>query len=212
MPHQSRVLFKTVILFDDFNRKKEAMKTLGIILFFLICQNVDAALIEGNFNIFQGTLSRTETHKNAKTFASFGIFVNLNRGEKARYFAGWYVMSVSSTDDLSPSINEKLTSSDMGPAFRWNIDRNSMFSATFAYGILCKGKYSTDGGTDEDLSGSSYLLKVAMEPEVAENFNIGIAINYYNANYNKKVINSTESSVSEKNTWMFPSLSLAWRF
>lgn len=184
---------------------------VGLLILFL-AQNSQAFLLDINSGILQGGFTRTTDQSSSRLVNSLGVFANLSKSDTgAGVNLGWYILSVTNKDVYPATINQTLTSSDMGPAVRWQFDKRRQLSLTLAYGIICKGNY-TDDSVNENLSGTSYFLKFAFEPEFAERYYIGVALNYYAANYTSMLVGSAQSDISYKNTWIYPSLSFSYRY
>jgi hypothetical protein len=88
---------------------------------------------------------------------------------------------------------------------------STSFSAYLIYNVLAKAQQS-NGTTEEDLSGTSYMVGLSYVPQISETFRAGVQLNYYNADYNKKTVNGTETSVSYNKNWVFPSVVLIKTF
>jgi hypothetical protein len=191
--------------------EKLFMKKLIILLISFVCFKSQALVIDMNLNNFSDSLSTSTDSKSSRLFGSVGLLADLTKSDSARINFGFTILSISSKTEIGANTSETFSSLDMGPAIRWSIDSKRMFSLTFVYAIYGKGKYDT-ATTSSTITGSSYYLKAAVEPQIADNLNLGFALNYYSSQYSTSVTNSVESSVSYKSSWIFPSLSLALRF
>jgi hypothetical protein len=189
------------------------MKYLVLILVLIsLATQAQAFLLDLNSGIMQGSTSHNTDQSSSRSFNSLGLFANLGKSESPTgILLGWYVLSLSNTDKFPATVDQTLSSTDMGPAVRWQIDKHQIFSLTYAYGIICKGKYK-DATTDESLTGESHFIKLAAEPEIAEHIFLGAAINYYTSNYKTSLVNSVQTNVSYKNTWIYPSISFSFRY
>lgn len=188
------------------------LRILVTYIFLCFAQQAHALFIDFGSNLSLGNFNYTTAQTNNKTFTNAGLFANLSKAEyTARVQIGWYLLSYSGQENFPGSITQTLNSNDMGPALRWSIDRRGRFSVTAVYGVICKGTLS-DGTTSESLSGESLLIKFTIEPDVSERFFIGGALNYYSASYKTSVIGTTQSNVNYQNNYIFPSLSLSYRY
>lgn len=173
--------------------------------------NSFAVVADLNLGLAQGGFSRVTDQNVTRSINSFGIFANLGKPDaNSGFLLGWYMSAIKNSDAFPGVIDQTLTSSDMGPSFRWQTLNRQIFSVTYAYGIICKGNFS-DSTVSEEINGESHLLKLAIESNLSERFVIGIAVNLYTANYKTSLINSVQSSVSYKNNWTYPSISLSYR-
>lgn len=188
------------------------MKSLLIAALFLFSFKSQAWIADVNADIISEAASTTSESKTSRQFIAVGVLGDLGKGERARYYLGWGIISASAKDtNSSPAYEQTLSTLDMGPTFRMHFDPRGLYTATFTYAIFAKGTLAT-AATDEKLTGSSYHLKFAIEPSVTERLFIGFALNYYSASYSKSVASSVESDVSYKMTRMFPSFSLSYRY
>lgn len=128
-----------------------------------------------------------------------------------KLYVGWSYGALSFDQEFGTSKN-RIETQDTGIAVRYFFGkRSSSYSAYLIYNILAKAQQS-NGTTEEDLSGTSYLLGLSFVPQLSETFRMGVQINYYNADYNKKTVNGTETSVSYNKNWVFPSVVLIKTF
>lgn len=186
------------------------MKKIFIFLFF-IHAHAFGFLADLNLNLDQSTFSQASETSSSQSMNSLILYANLSKNEsKAGSYLGWYMSSVSSKQSIAGGDETSVTSSDMGPAFRWQ-SGNQIISITLAYAVVCKGKFS-DSVVNEDISGESQFIKLAIEPPINEKFSVGVGLNYYSATYKTSVQNSTQSDVNYKNSKIYPSLSLSFKY
>lgn len=179
---------------------------------FLIAGTAQAVLLDLNVGFSQGGYSAASEQSSSAMFSSFGIFAKLGKADSgAGISMGWAAVSLSTKDEFQGTIEQTVKSNDTGPAIRWQFDEAQIFSLSYIYGLVCKGK-SSNGVTEDTLEGDSQLIKFAIEPPLNRNFSIGFAINSYTANYKKIIINNLQSDVGYKNNWVYPSLSFAVHF
>jgi hypothetical protein len=154
------------------------------------------------------SLSTSSESTNSQNFYNLSVMFNIDT--KVHYNLGWAVFGISESSKVGAT-ETSYSSFDMGPAFRWNIDKNGIFSITIVYGYLAKGKYSV-GTTSQDWEGSSLLLQFGMQAPVREDkFYVGLTLNSYTGTYTDKIVSNVKSSVSATKTSVFPMVSLTWR-
>lgn len=189
-----------------------AMKSIALFLLLVLSAPSSFAVVADlNLGIAQGGLAKSTDQNISRSINSMGIFANLGKSDATSgWLLGWYMSSVNNSDAFPGILNQTLTSSDMGPAFRWQTQARQIFSVTYAYGIICKGNFN-DATVTEELNGESHLLKMGLETNLSDRFLIGFALNYYTANYKTSLVSSVQSGVSYKNTWTYPSISLSYR-
>ena len=123
---------------------------------------------------------------------------------------GWSYSSLSVTSEFVSDKN-RFEAQDTGFMLRYKFDRKGIFSSYLVYNISAKAQQS-DGSSQEDLSGYSYMVGFTVTPALSEKLFVGLQMNYLDARYNKKVINGVEESASYSHNWFFPSLLLIRRF
>jgi hypothetical protein len=184
-----------------------------VFLIILISSWANAAYFDVNLGLLQGKTETANANDNSRSISTVGVYAHLNKAEaKTGLLLGWNIASVNVKDELTnPAFSQKLTSTDMGPAFRWYYGSELVYSLTYIYGISCKGKYD-ENGTEESLNGSSQLIRLSAEAKLADKLLLGISVNSYTASYTSSVANNIQSDVSYQNNWVYPSLSLAFQF
>lgn len=126
-------------------------------------------------------------------------------------WGGWSYLGVSHSDTI-PGSSTSYASMDTGPTLKWFFGKNELCSLSGTFNVVSRATYSTGSAAQEKWEGMSYLVSFGLMPEVGEGFHIGASLNYYSANYTKKIVNNTESSTTNSKTWMFPTINLskAW--
>lgn len=181
---------------------------LQLFLFTLLfCPQLKAEWgFEGQGFYQSGTQDAGTDSEMAGTFWQGAFLVDLTKN----LFMGWSYGSVSLDEKVGTTKN-KLETQDMGIAVRYFLGsrRNYMFSVN--YNILATASQS-NGTTQEDWTGTSYLASFAATPEMGERLRLGIQINYYNADYTSKTVGSTKTTVTYNKNWLFPALLLIKTF
>lgn len=193
--------------------KKVAKKFLGLASFTLIGLAGSAswatAIIDFGGTFSSNSLNVGSESTNSQNFYNLNVMFNLDT--KMRWNLGWAVFGISDETGTG-STTTSYSSFDMGPAFRWNIDKNGIFSLTFIYGYLAKGKYSAGTGSSEEWDGSSFLVQFGMQAPVKEDkFYVGFTLNSYTGTYTDKTVNNVKSSVSATKTSLFPMVTMTLR-
>lgn len=188
------------------------MKLFFYVFFILFSVKSNAWMLDLNSDLVTESFKTASEQKNSRQFFLLGALGDLGRYDKTRYYLGWSVISAATQDtNEAANIDQKFSTMDMGPILRIGFGSRGLYSLTLVYSLFAQGKLDTNGAS-EKLTGSSYLAKFSMEPEVTENFRLGFGLNYYAAQYSKSVSNSVETDVSYKMQRMFPSLSLSYGF
>jgi hypothetical protein len=187
---------------------KNSLTFLIFLISLQLAQQAKAFTLDINLNNFDDKLTTSSESKSSRLFGSVGVLADLSKNDSARVTLGWYVMSVTQKNEMSSTFTENLSAIDTGPALRWAIDSKKVFALTAIYGVISKAQFET-ATTSQNLTGTSYCVKLSVEPEVVDHFNLGFALNYYSSEYTRSVLNSAESTISYKNSWLFPSISMA---
>ncbi|WP_413288510.1 hypothetical protein [Bdellovibrio sp. HCB337] len=166
------------------------------------------ALIDLGFTYSADTLNADAESSSTQYFYNANFLFNIDR--KMQWTVGWTVLGISQTGSVD-STNTTYSSFDIGPALRWNIDKNGIFSTTVAYGYIAKGTY-TSGSTNETWEGTSLFGQFSFQAPIRDDkFYIGVSLNYYAATYATKTVSGVESSTDATKSWIFPMISFTWR-
>lgn len=179
------------------------MRHVLSILILLICplSSFGGTLIELSGVYLTDTTVSSTTAKSSKYFYQAGILFDI----KKKFWGGWNYSGISHRDSGDEEI--AFVSADTGPYIKWQFGRGQLYSLSAAYNILSKADYKS--GTDtERWEGTSYWIQFGVMPELATGFHLGASLNYFSANYTKKIVSGTETADSNSKTWIFPMLSL----
>ncbi len=168
-------------------------------------------MIELNANFATDAFTTAAEQKTARQFYLLGLLGDVHTGDRTSTYVGWGVISAGAKDTSASGTEQTFSSLDTGPLFRMGFGNRGTYSLSALYALVAKGKLDS-GARSEALTGSSYLIKFAIEPEVADKVCVGFAMNYYAASFSKSVMNSVESDVSYKIQRTFPSISFSYRF
>jgi hypothetical protein len=165
------------------------------------------ATVDFGFNYSSDTLTTTAETANTQYFYNLNVLFNLDR--KMTWNMGWIVMGINQVSTAA-SVESTYTSFDFGPALRWNIDKDGIFSTTIGYGYIAKGTYSS-GSTEQTWQGTSLFGQFAIQAPIRDDkFYMGFSLNYYSATYPTKIVSSVESANEGAKTWIFPMISITW--
>lgn len=186
---------------------------LVLLMFVCIFSTAKAAMLDLNLGLTQKSLSTTYDSKVSYSNIAFAFYAHLGKPESSSgLMLGWSYNSFSHNENITGFVDQTITSSDTGPAYRYYLQRDYLFySLSAAYGIVTKGNYKS-GATEESISGESYMVKASLETRMTERFYLGFSLNMYSANYKISVVNSVQSDVSYKDSWTYPALSLGYLF
>lgn len=186
---------------------------MRFVVLFLTCSLISfsafaEALIDIGATYSSDALTASSESSTTQYFYNANVLFNLDR--RMQWTFGWAVLGISQTSSTDGT-DTSYSSFDVGPALRWNIDKNGIFSLTAAYGYIAKGTYSS-GSTDETWEGTSLFGQFSVQAPLREDkFYIGLSLNYYAANYALKKVSGVESDNDAQKTWIFPMISMTWR-
>jgi hypothetical protein len=188
------------------------MKLFFSLLLIFFSARSQAWMIDLDTDFATDAFTTAQEQKNSRTFFQLGMLGDINKGDSVSSYVGWGVISAAAKDtNEKAGVDQTFSTMDTGPLFRFGFGSRGVYSVSLMYSLVAKGKLDQNG-TSGDLTGSSYLFKFAIEPEVAEKIYVGFAMNYYAASYSKSVTSSVESDVSYKIQRTFPSISFSYRF
>lgn len=185
--------------FAAFADKYSVRNFLFTVILFLSAQVSAGVLLEFGGTYISDSMAIPTTQSSTNYFYNLGVLFNFDK----TIWGGWNYSGVTFTNTTTATTT--FASQDTGPYVKWRFGRDQVFSMSFAYNLTSKATFS-DGTSNENWEGTSYWLQAGVAPEVREGLHIGVSINYYAANYTKKVVSSTESSASNNKTWIFPML------
>lgn len=158
-------------------------------------------LFEVGATYLSESIATPTSQTSSKYFYNAAILFSLNKTT----WGGWNFSGMSHSETATTTTD--FASQDTGPYLKWQFGRNELFSLSAAYNITSKATYS-NGSSTENWEGTSIWVQWGVTPELKEGLHIGASLNYYSANYTKKIVSSVESSASNSKTWIFPMLTL----
>lgn len=161
-----------------------------------------AFLLDVGGSYLSDDLTTSSTRKFSRLYYGLGAYFTLNKN----IWAGWSYSGLNHSDDLSSGQTD-FASTDTGPVVKWQFGRNQIFTAGLGFNVISRATF-TNSTRDENWEGTSFLVNLGVNPEVAEGWRIGATLNYYAASYTKKKVNSVESSAANTKTWIFPVVSV----
>lgn len=167
------------------------------------------AFFEGNF--FYATDNETFASNNAQTHMIYNFAVGFSIDKAGKYLAGWGYTGDSQTTTTTSATT--YSSTQMGPRFIFMLDRRKSYSLGLAYYLSTAASYSAAGGSAETWKGTTLLLDLGYNLEVASDTFFAIRLNYSSASYSERLVGSTTySTVSYNKTLMYPSLAFLYIF
>jgi hypothetical protein len=165
------------------------------------------AFIELNAFYFTDTMSAATTPSSNRMFieTTLGFMVDKN----GQYLVGWAYGMFNATDNNGSAVT--YASTQMGPRFVWNMDKQHHWSLGLGYYLISKASFNA--GTDEQWKGSAIKADIGYNLDIAERFQLGLRLNYSAASYTEKLIgSSTYSTIGYTRTFMYPSVYSIYMF
>lgn len=151
--------------------------------------------------------ANTSTSSNKSMYvANLGFTIN----QKKNFYIGWTLYNVATKDDVNQQ-KSNYSTQDMGPSLRYEFGRSGLYFVNLVYGVRTQTNYDS-GGTAEQWLGTNYLIQFGVTPEIAENFVVSFAFNYFSGSSAKKLVSDVQTSVSYSKAFMTPTIGIAYRW
>lgn len=155
------------------------------------------------------------SHTENKTNLAFNdmtnhFFLGATLGKKETLYFGQNVSSIA-TEYKTPN-STKISTLELGPRMNWYLDDLKTILVVLAWNPYAKGKRTPNGGSEENISGWSYLLAFGYELKLSKNFSMGATLNYHALNISKSEVNNVSTEESTSYTSITPMLNLSFRF
>lgn len=165
------------------------------------------AFIELNAFYFTDTMAAATSPTSSRMFieGTLGFMIDKN----GQYLVGWAYGMFNSTDNNGTAIT--YGSTQMGPRFVWNMDKQHHWSLGLGYYLVTNATYN--GGSDEKWKGSAIKADVGYNLDIADRFQLGLRLNFSTASYTEKLVgDTTYSTIAYTRTFMYPSIYSIYMF
>lgn len=147
----------------------------------------------------------TASPKTSSTIWATSYAFSVTKGK--RFFVGWNVLGVSTSQDSGSGTPITYASTDMGPRLVV-LSKSGTWMGALSYNLRNTTSYDPGTGTAENLKGTSLFVELGYLPELNDTWRLGVKLNYYAPSFNESVVNDTTySQVSYSKTTLFPSIS-----
>ena len=101
---------------------------------------------------------------------------------------------------------------ELGPRIMYFINKSRTISLSFVYNLYAVGSRTLANGTNQDATGTSFLINLSYQLPISKKVYLGASYNYHQVGLAKVVQSTTESSTSDTYTYMYPGLEFSIRF
>ena len=159
----------------------------------------------------------TQENKNISTqktsTKNFYEVYGLSQLQKWPIHVGIAYMIVSSSNELTETTNEALSSANLYFVMRFGLFKKEPLSLTLYYNPSVQATYSTTGNAADKWTGSGYALQILWQPEITETFRLNGGVMYHSEAYTSKSTTSASSTVeSFTRTTLLPVLGMQYSF
>ncbi len=179
------------------------------IIQFISCLSLARPSAEINFIYLSSGLVASSTSTSSNMGFDLSTYFPIDN--KDQFFAGWQVFYLSASSVTTST--ETLGIQNISPAIRWAMGDRGIMTLSFSYCLNGKATYA-NGTTTEAWSGTAMFAQLAFNPQISENWNADLALNYFSASFSKSVDSTTlvESAVSYSKSFIFPTIGFRYRF
>ena len=178
-----------------------------ILFFTLLLAGFSSHAFVIDSNVFYFTDDTESDTDNSNAVTSYTFFIGFNLDKKGRYQAGWNYTSDSTEDDLNGQ-KEEYSSTQMGPAFVYFLDKELTWRLYFAYNLKTTADFTPTSGAKEEWRGTSMIFNFGYQLAISESFAVGVRLNYSSSDYDESVVGTTKEDVSFSKVMMYPSLAI----
>lgn len=197
---------KETVLF----RYRFMIRLLWIYMILCVVFPAQAFFIETNAFYFSDTLAQTSA-TNSDTYMFIDSAVGFSVDKKDRFQVGWNYAMMNTSRSVS-STTTTYASTQMGPKFKYYLNKDRNLSISVAYNLVTSAAYSS-GATSETWRGTSYHVDLGYTGWFSDSFAIGVKFNYASANYVETLTGGTNyTQVTNTRTNIYPSLNLILEF
>lgn len=183
------------------------MRPLSYFIFVCLLIWTTPSLAYVEFNGFYTSEGLTVTGGNSadsRTYFEGALGFSIDKA--SRYLVGWGYASFSNSDQAPGGGTTTYTSTQMGPRFVYNIDKQKHWSAAFAYYIVSNANYTKANSSAEEWKGTALKFDLGYNFEISTQFMFGLRMNYSSASYTDKYVGSSWTETSMTKTSIYPSV------
>jgi hypothetical protein len=173
------------------------------------------ALAEMQIGVDFGLLQDQNTISSQSTVSNtyYDLTVYLQALKAYGLFLGLDYAFISSSQPVSAAATATLSSSNPLLGAKYFFGKDKIASITIAGSPLVEATYSVTGATSDVWSGSAFLTKLALHPNISKSVKVSLAIVYYSATYNSKSSTSSSTTLAGfSRTLLIPTMGLQFAF
>ena len=166
-----------------------------------------AGLVDLNLLYYSDSTTATATAAGTKTFYDF--FVGFGVYKNNAIDIGWNYAAFSSSE-AAGATTVTYSSTQMGPKFIFFLNHDHNWRLGLAYNHTTSATYQNGASASETWKGTAYSLDLGYQFLVSEAVLFGARLNYSISNYTEKLIGAAYSTVSNSQTYIYPSLAVSY--
>ncbi len=180
-----------------------------LLLIALFSMNAYATLIfkgSGGYTTFDNSESKLTYSRMQGSF-----FVGAGIGRNAYFVLGPSYSLWTKSHTPSGATPEESSINEFGATLLTYFNKNKNWKLEITYCPNISGT-RTVSGAEQDILGSSFTIDFGYHMNLTERFILGASVGYHSTTISQKIVNNTESEISESYTQIIPKLEVALRF
>ena len=165
-----------------------------------------------DFGIIQDQNSLSSNSLDQKSYYDFNLYIKAL--ERMNLYFGAEYLYISSLEPKDTSAVANIVATNILLAAKMQFGKDGLYSLTLAGSPTVQATYKVSGASSEQWTGSAYLARLSLQPEIYKHIRLVAAITYYSATYTSKS-QSTSSLSSQTNfsrSLFIPSVGLSFFF
>lgn len=186
------------------------LKPIILLTLLLTCQTSLAGLVINNTGYYFSKSGKDNGSTKAMSTYHDRLFVGATFLKSKRMALGWnYHMWNESDKDTN---TDTYASTEMGPRLLWfwNSDHTVFLSATWS--PFLSATRTIGGASEEELGGSSIHVSFSGQFKLGGAWALGVSMNYHSASFTTSKVGTTESTITDSRTHIYPAIELSVRF
>jgi hypothetical protein len=174
---------------------------------FVFSPKARAGLVDLNLLYYSDSQTATTSSSGSKLF--YDVFLGFGVYNKNGIVIGWNYANYSNTS-TSSATTTTYTSTQMGPKFIFFLNKDHNWRLGLAYNLLTSATYQVSGSPSETWKGTAYAIDIGYQFALSDDLLFGTRINYSISNFTEKLIGTAYSTVSNSQTFIYPSLAISY--
>ena len=178
-----------------------------VILSFFYAPKASAGIVDLNLLYYTDSTTATTVASGSKLF--YDVCLGFSVYKNNEIIIGWNYANYS-TSETAGTTTTTYSSTQMGPKFIFFLNHDHNWRIGAAYNLISKATYQNGANPSETWKGSAYAIDVGYQFLLSETFLFGARLNYSLSSYNEKLIGAAYSTISNSQTYIYPSLAVSY--